>query len=101
VVHHGGAGTTTTAARSGVPQIVIPHLLDQHYWGHRLRLLGVAPPPLPRLKLSSTRLAELISASLENELLADRARDLAESLCPGDPLEQAVDSILASSASRH
>ena len=40
----------------------------------------------------------LISASLENELLTDRARELAERLCTGDPLERAVDSILASSA---
>ena len=98
VVHHGGAGTTTTVARSGVPQIIVPHLLDQHYWGHRTYLLGVSPPPLPRMKLSAARLAELISASLENELLAGRARELAESLCTGDPLAQAVDSILASSA---
>jgi UDP:flavonoid glycosyltransferase YjiC (YdhE family) len=99
VVHHGGAGTTTTAARSGVPQIVIPHLLDQHYWAHRTHLLGVAAPPLPRVKLSADRLAELISASLQNELLTDRARELAERLCTGDPLERAVDSILASSGS--
>jgi UDP:flavonoid glycosyltransferase YjiC (YdhE family) len=99
VVHHGGAGTTTTAARSGVPQIVIPHLLDQHYWGHRVHLLGVAPPPLPRTKLSAAGLAALISATLENELLADRARELAERLCDGDPLERAVESILASRGS--
>jgi UDP:flavonoid glycosyltransferase YjiC (YdhE family) len=99
VVHHGGAGTTTTAARSGVPQIVMPHLLDQYYWGHRVNLLGVAPPPLPRMKLSASRLAELISATLDNELLADRARELAERLRTGDPLERAVDAILASSGS--
>jgi UDP:flavonoid glycosyltransferase YjiC (YdhE family) len=99
VVHHGGAGTTATVARSGVPQIIVPHLLDQHYWGHRTHLLGVAPPPLPRSKLSAHRLAELISASLENELLSERARELAERLCSGDPLERAVDSILASSGS--
>jgi UDP:flavonoid glycosyltransferase YjiC (YdhE family) len=96
LVHHGGAGTTATAARSGVPQIAIPHLLDQYYWGHRLHLLGVAPPPLPRLKLSASGLAELIAASLDNEHLGDRARELAESLRSGDPLERAVDSILAS-----
>jgi UDP:flavonoid glycosyltransferase YjiC (YdhE family) len=96
VVHHGGAGTTTTAARSGAPQIVIPHLLDQHYWGHRTHLLGVSPPPLPRTKLSAARLAGLISACLENELLSERARELAEKLCTGDPLERAVESILAS-----
>jgi UDP:flavonoid glycosyltransferase YjiC (YdhE family) len=97
VVHHGGAGTTATAARSGVPQIVLPHLLDQNYWGHRAHLLGVAPPPLHRLKLSASRLAELISATLENEFISHRARELAESLCTGDPLERAVESILASS----
>src|SRR5205823_3873966 len=31
VIHHGGAGTTTAAARAGVPQIVLPHVLDQFY----------------------------------------------------------------------
>jgi UDP:flavonoid glycosyltransferase YjiC (YdhE family) len=100
VVHHGGAGTAATAARSGVPQIVIPHLLDQHYWGHRLHLLGVAPPPLPRLKLSAAGLAELIEASVDNELLGDRARELAQRLRAGDPLERTVRSILASSPVR-
>jgi UDP:flavonoid glycosyltransferase YjiC (YdhE family) len=96
VVHHGGAGTTATAARSGVPQIVIPHLLDQYYWGQRLHLLGVAPPPLSRLKLSASRLAELISASVDNEHLIDRARELAARLCATHPLERAVSCILAS-----
>jgi UDP:flavonoid glycosyltransferase YjiC (YdhE family) len=96
VVHHGGAGTTATAARSGVPQIVIPHLLDQYYWGQRLHLLGVAPPPLSRLKLSASGLAELISASVDNEHLGDRARELAARLCATDPLEKAVRCILAS-----
>jgi len=36
VVHHGGAGTTTAVARAGVPQVVLPHLLDQYYWAHRV-----------------------------------------------------------------
>jgi UDP:flavonoid glycosyltransferase YjiC (YdhE family) len=99
VVHHGGAGTTATATRSGVPQIVIPHLLDQYYWGHRLHLLGVGPPPLSRLKLSASRLAELIPASVVNEHISDRARELAERLRTGDPLERAVESVLASSGS--
>jgi UDP:flavonoid glycosyltransferase YjiC (YdhE family) len=96
VVHHGGAGTTATASRSGIPQIVIPHLMDQHYWGHRLHLLGVAPPPLPSLELSAPRLAEMISASVENDHIADRARELAARLGADDPLERAVRSILAS-----
>jgi vancomycin aglycone glucosyltransferase len=41
IVHHGGAGTTTAAARAGRPQVVIPHLYDQHYHAHRVRELGI------------------------------------------------------------
>ncbi|MEU4249067.1 glycosyltransferase [Amycolatopsis sp. NPDC026612] len=33
VVHHGGAGTTQTAARAGVPQVAVPiPLADNPYW---------------------------------------------------------------------
>jgi vancomycin aglycone glucosyltransferase len=77
VVHHGGAGTTTMAARCGVPQLVVPHGADQFYWGRRVRLLGLGPPPLPRRRLTRERLAALLAQTLENEVLAERARELA------------------------
>ncbi len=41
IVHHGGAGTTATAARAGKPQIIVPHMYDQYYWAHRVKRLGV------------------------------------------------------------
>ena len=41
VVHHGGAGTTTVAARAGTPQLVVPQLADQPYWGARVAELGI------------------------------------------------------------
>jgi vancomycin aglycone glucosyltransferase len=41
VVHHGGAGTTSTATRSGTPQVVIPQLADQPYWAARVADLGI------------------------------------------------------------
>jgi vancomycin aglycone glucosyltransferase len=41
VVHHGGAGTTTTAARAGVPQVVVPQIADQPYWASRVAALGI------------------------------------------------------------
>ncbi len=41
VVHHGGAGTTTTAARAGAPQLVVPQLVDQPYWAGRVADLGI------------------------------------------------------------
>jgi vancomycin aglycone glucosyltransferase len=42
VVHHGGAGTTTSAARAGVPQVVVPQAGgDQLYWASRVAELGI------------------------------------------------------------
>jgi vancomycin aglycone glucosyltransferase len=41
VVHHGGAGTTATAARAGAPQVVIPQMADQPYWAGRVAELGL------------------------------------------------------------
>jgi vancomycin aglycone glucosyltransferase len=41
VVHHGGAGTTLAAARSGTPQVVVPQAGDQLYWAARVAELGI------------------------------------------------------------
>jgi sterol 3beta-glucosyltransferase len=43
VIHHGGSGTSHSAARAGVPSIVIPFAGDQFFWAERLRVAGVAP----------------------------------------------------------
>jgi vancomycin aglycone glucosyltransferase len=41
VVQHGGAGTTTVAARAGAPQVVIAQMVDQPYWAGRVAELGI------------------------------------------------------------
>jgi vancomycin aglycone glucosyltransferase len=41
VVHHGGAGTTSAAARAGAPQVVVPQMGDQPYWAGRVADLGL------------------------------------------------------------
>jgi vancomycin aglycone glucosyltransferase len=41
VVGHGGAGTTTAAARAGAPQVVIPQHHDQFYFAGRVVELGI------------------------------------------------------------
>ncbi|NYI77568.1 vancomycin aglycone glucosyltransferase [Nocardioides panzhihuensis] len=41
VIHHGGAGTTNTAFRAGVPQVVVPQGGDQTYWAGRVDDLGI------------------------------------------------------------
>jgi UDP:flavonoid glycosyltransferase YjiC (YdhE family) len=41
VVHHGGQGATTTAARAGAPLVVTPQATDQPYWAGRVADLGI------------------------------------------------------------
>lgn len=64
VVHHGGAGTTATALRAGVPQVIVPHLMDQYYYAKRMSGLGLAPEGIPAGQLSAARLAKAIDVSL-------------------------------------
>jgi vancomycin aglycone glucosyltransferase len=41
VIHHGGVGTTTSAARAGAPQVVIPQAADMFYWAARVADLAI------------------------------------------------------------
>ena len=70
VVHHGGAGTTGAAVRSGVPSVVVPHFADQFYWGSRLHALGVAARPVPRAFASAGSLARLVEDGWVDVLFA-------------------------------
>jgi vancomycin aglycone glucosyltransferase len=70
VVHHGGAGTTTTATRAGAPQVVVPQVADQPYWAGRVADLGIGAAhdgPTPTI--------ESLSAALRTALAPEtRAR---------------------------
>jgi UDP:flavonoid glycosyltransferase YjiC (YdhE family) len=66
VIHHGGAGTTTAAATAGVPQIVLPHILDQFFWAHRVARLGLGPRALPVQLVTADILAERLDDALSD-----------------------------------
>ncbi len=57
LVHHGGFGTTAAGFRAGIPQLVIPHIIDQFIWGHKVVELGVGPSLIPRPKLKPAQMA--------------------------------------------
>jgi len=90
VVHHGGSGTTATAARAGIPQIIIPHILDQYYWGDRIHRAGLGPKPIRRSLLTAKRLADAISESLSNDAFRRRAKQVADIIQGQDSIGQAV-----------
>ena len=90
VVHHGGAGTTAAALRAGVPQVVVPHMVDQPYWGRRVRALGVGPAPIPRHRLSAEGLARALAVAAGDSSMRERARALAAGIAAEDGCGEAV-----------
>lgn len=76
IVHHGGSGTTTAAARAGTPQVVIPHNYDQFYWAHRVQQLRVGVHGPIRDELAVETLIPALRDCLTPEV-ASRARELA------------------------
>ncbi len=93
VVHHGGSGTTATAARAGVPQIIVPHILDQYYWGQRVSRCGLGPKPIRRSGLTAERLSNAINQCISEPGYYDRASRIAEEIEKQDSLRLAVDYI--------
>jgi vancomycin aglycone glucosyltransferase len=89
-VHHGGAGTTTAAARAGIPQVVVPHILDQYYWARRVEILALGPPALPLGRFTVDALVTRMAAVHNERLFRDRARDLGSRAAHRDGVPAAV-----------
>ncbi len=97
VVHHGGFGTTAAGLRSGAPSIVIPHIIDQYYWGQRVYELGAGPKFIPRQKLTAAQLAQAIQDALTDQAMRVRAADAGRAIClEPDGVLRAVNLIEAS-----
>lgn len=76
VVHHGGAGTTGTAAAAGRPQVICPFVADQPFWGRRMHALGVAPSPIQQNDLTPRRLAAAITLAVADPAIRHTAAEL-------------------------
>jgi vancomycin aglycone glucosyltransferase len=84
VIHHGGAGTTTTATRAGAPQVLVPQIGDQPYWGGRVAELG-----LGAAHEGPTPTTESLSATL-GKALAPEVRVRAEAVASTIRMDGAV-----------
>jgi vancomycin aglycone glucosyltransferase len=94
-VHHGGAGTTTAAARAGVPQVLLPHILDQYYWAHRVELLGIGPRALPVERVTADALSDCISRAVNDPAIRERVERLAPAVAARNGVTAAVDHLEA------
>jgi len=89
VVHHGGAGTTTIAARAGAPQVVVPQIYDQHYFARRVQQLGIGKahaPGAPTVESLTSALAQTLQPEV-----APRAKNVAAAVRSDGPKTAARD----------
>jgi sterol 3beta-glucosyltransferase len=93
VVHHGGAGTTGTALRAGVPSFAVPFFADQFFWGVRTARLGVGPGPIPARRLDPARLGAAIRTAVDDPGMRAAAVAAAARLAREDGIGTAVDAI--------
>ena len=91
VVHHGGAGTAAAAFRAGVPSVIVPHVMDQPFWGQRALELGVSPHPLPRKQVTAENLAAAIKSAVNDADLRQRASALGKQIRSEDGVAKAVE----------
>jgi UDP:flavonoid glycosyltransferase YjiC (YdhE family) len=92
LIHHGGSGTTHSAARSGKPQMVLPLLIDQFYYGSRAGDLGVGPRSI-RIKIGKTALKKKVLDLVTNPVYKQNAALLGERVRSEQGIRQFCDFI--------
>ena len=91
VIHHGGAGTTATAARAGKPQVILPpRLYDQAYWRAQVVERGIGVwAPKPR-SLTVPKLARVLVQVLGDRETARRAAEFGKILVRRNAIRKAL-----------
>jgi UDP:flavonoid glycosyltransferase YjiC (YdhE family) len=93
IVHHGGAGTTHSAGRAGKPQMVVPLVIDQFYWGGRVKDLGIGPGSVKISGISKKYLERNIVDLMTNPAYKKNAALLGEQIRSEQGLEAICDHI--------
>jgi len=93
IVHHGGSGTTHTAAKAGIPQFILPQTVDQYYWGNRIRKMGLGPTPIIPKKVKQENLDQAFEC-LTNGQFRKNTRMLSDKMKTEDGVEQSIEIIL-------
>jgi len=94
-VHHGGAGTSARAARAGIPQVILPHALDQFPWSARIAERGLGPKPILKHRPTARILADRIRKALGDAGVRGRAVSLARKLAGRDGAAQVAEILIA------
>ncbi len=90
IVHHGGAGTTHAATRSGCPSVVVPFMDEQLFWARQLQALGLAGKPLPAKKVTAAALAKGIRTVRDSKTMQDKVKKASLAMQATDGVTRAI-----------
>ena len=94
IVHHGGAGTTASALRSGIPSVITPCFVDQPELAEKVHRLGVGIGLNQFHSVTVKGLASALSTVLTDQAMRSRAAILGEKLCAENGAAIAASDIL-------
>lgn len=89
LIHHGGAGTTSAGLRAGIPQVVVPFMADQPFWGSRVHAVSVAPKPIRVHQLSVEKMVSAI-AEAESKVILECAQVIGQDIRGEDGVMNAI-----------
>lgn len=101
MVHQGGAGSTASVLRAGVPSFAVPFGYEQALWGRRIAELGAGPPPLQPARLSAETLAAAIERVAGTARFRRGAAEVAAAIGAEDGVASAVGIVERTLASNH
>ncbi len=89
VIHHGGAGTTSAGLRAGIPNIVVPFIAEQPFWGNRVNAIGAGPKPILVDKLSVENLTQAM-VEADSNIIRKRAQFFGQDIRSEDGINNAI-----------
>ena len=92
-VHHGGAGTTASSLRAGLPTLIVPFGGDQPFWGARVHAAQCGPKPVPRDSMTAEQLAAGLRELTQNALYREKAAAIGEGMRREHGVQNAADII--------
>lgn len=93
-VHHGGAGTTTVALRSGKGMVITPVFVDQFDHAHFVNELGVGVGFSKQLqKITPSELASAITKVISDPNITEKAKEVGEIVLAEDGARTLVEKV--------